>query len=421
MSVGSGFIAARTTTGSPFVTPPSIAAGAVRRAAAIRLDLVVRLRAAQARKCEAVADLDALDRLDAHERRREARVEAVGLLRVRAQAGRNARRHDLDDAAERVAVRPRGIGRGPPARLRRLAADLDDAAGHLDADLGEERLRDRAGGDLDRSLARARALERVADVVVAELERPREVGVTGARERDRRRALSARLARGRPRAHPPLPVRVVAVADDERERRSEREAVAQAGEHLDLVLLELLPRAAPVALPAAVEICGDRVAVEPEAGGQPGEDRDERRPVRLARGREARASRGQAYGVPHGLHRRGDARPELERSHALGEQHLEPGDDRAPARRAAAAVAVSGYGRSTSVWPGGELDEHLVALGGRVHDEVRVRRRPAARRRARENCRACGSACKNAVAVPPSPMTTGLSDGSPARIAASVR
>ena len=42
----------------------------------------------------------------------------------------------------------------------------------------------------------------------------------------------------------------------------------------------------------------------------------------------------------------------------------------APARRAAAAVAVSGYGRSTSVWPGAHLDEHLVTLGRRVDDEV---------------------------------------------------
>ena len=64
---------------------------------------------------------------------------------------------------------------------------------------------------------------------------------------------------------------------DERERRPERHAVTQAGEHLDLVLLELLPRAAPVALSAPPEVVVDRVAVESQPGRKPGQDRDERR------------------------------------------------------------------------------------------------------------------------------------------------
>ena len=77
--------------------------------------------------------------------------------------------------------------------------------------------------------------------------------------------LPVRLALGRPRAHPPRPVLVVAVADDERERRAERPAVAQAGEHLDVVLLDLLARAAAVALLAAAEVGVDRGAVERRA------------------------------------------------------------------------------------------------------------------------------------------------------------
>src|SRR3990172_7018513 len=52
--------------------------------------------------------------------------------------------------------------------------------------------------------------------------------------------LAGRLALRRPRAHPPRPVRVVAVAHDERERRPERAAVPEPGEHLHLVGLELL-------------------------------------------------------------------------------------------------------------------------------------------------------------------------------------
>ena len=42
----------------------------------------------------------------------------------------------------------------------------------------------------------------------------------------------------------------------------------KAGEHLDPVLLELLARAAPVALLAAAQVGVDRVALEDEARGQ---------------------------------------------------------------------------------------------------------------------------------------------------------
>src|SRR6185437_14632017 len=82
------------------------------------------------------------------------------------------------------------------------------------------------------------------------------------------------------------PVLVVEVADDERERRPQGAAVPQPGEHLDGVLLELLPRAAAVALLPTREVGVDRVTVEDEAGRQPADDRHERGPVRLAGGRE---------------------------------------------------------------------------------------------------------------------------------------
>ena len=141
----------------------------------------------------------------------------------------------LDDAADGVAF---GAG---------LVDLLLERLGHhpaedVDADLRQQRLRNRAGGDRDRSLAGARPLERVARVGEPVLERAREVGVPGPRQRHRLRPLARGLALGRPRAHPPLPVGVVAVADDQGERRPERAAVTQAGEHLDRVLLELLAR-----------------------------------------------------------------------------------------------------------------------------------------------------------------------------------
>jgi hypothetical protein len=55
---------------------------------------------------------------------------------------------------------------------------------------------------------------------------------------------------------------MIAVADDERERRSERLSLAQPGQHLDLVLLDLLPGRAAVTLLAPAQIGLDRVSIE---------------------------------------------------------------------------------------------------------------------------------------------------------------
>src|SRR5207253_1257191 len=125
--------------------------------------------------------------------------------------------------------------------------------------------------------------ERVADVGETELQHAGEVSVARARQRDGLRPLAIGLALRRPRAHPPRPALVVAVADDERERRAERSPVPEPGEHLDLIGLDLLPRAAPVALLAPPQIGVDRVLLEQEPGGEAGDDRDEGGPVRLAR------------------------------------------------------------------------------------------------------------------------------------------
>ena len=159
MSVGSGFIAARTTISSPFETPASMPPARFDVRPLVGADLVVRLRAAQPGEREAVADLDALHRLDPHHRRREPRVEPILLARVRAEPRRDAARPHLDAAAERVAILARLVdGRGIRSRLgQRLAR-------HLDPDLAEERLRHGAGRDVDRGVPRRRPLERVADV-----------------------------------------------------------------------------------------------------------------------------------------------------------------------------------------------------------------------------------------------------------------
>ena len=127
---------------------------------------------------------------------------------------------DLEDAADGVAGRARlvdpgdhrrlGVGvraaqrRGVglvarPGRVGRIdghAADLGRERPDLDAELAQERPGDAAGRDPRRRLARGRALEHVADVVEAVLERAGEVGMTGPDAGDRRRPLVAVLGRG---------------------------------------------------------------------------------------------------------------------------------------------------------------------------------------------------------------------------------
>ena len=206
----------------------------------------------------------------------------------------------------------------------------------------EERLRHGAGGNVDRRVPRGRALERVADVREPVLLYAGEVRVTGPWEGDRLRPLPLGLALGRPGAHPPRPVPVVAVADDERERRAERATVAEAGKHLDLVRLDLLARRAPVALLAAAQVRVDRRAVEHEPGRQARDDRDESRPVRLA-GRcqlerhpanpKARRIAGTGAGRP--VQSSNDAAP-------CATSTSSPSSTRAPAAAAAAAVAERG-------------------------------------------------------------------------------
>ncbi len=84
---------------------------------------------------------------------------------------------------------------------------------------------------------------------------------------------------------------MVPVGDDERKRSSERPPVAEAGQHLDAVGLDLLTRTAPVSPLAPAQVGVDRVPVEHEPRGQPGHDRDQRRPVRLPGGRQLQRHR----------------------------------------------------------------------------------------------------------------------------------
>ena len=157
---------------------------------------------------EAVADLHALDGLDAHEGAGQPGVEAAVPVHVGAQARRQSVDDDLDDAAEGVAVlvglvdagdhRGAGlgveaahrvgveaslvVGLGDGARGRGDAAELDDVADDLGTDRLEEEVRgDPAEGDAGGGLAGGRALEDRAGLVEVVLLHADEVGVPGTR------------------------------------------------------------------------------------------------------------------------------------------------------------------------------------------------------------------------------------------------
>ena len=85
---------------------------------------------------------------------------------------------------------------------------------------------------------------------------------------------------------------MIAVPDDERQRRAQRPAVPQAGEHLDLVRLERLPRAATVPLLAPPQVGVDGFPIDRQAGRQASDDRDQSGAVRLARADEAQSHAG---------------------------------------------------------------------------------------------------------------------------------
>src|SRR5207245_9220850 len=90
-------------------------------------------------------------------------------------------------------------------------------------------------------LARARPLDDVADVLVSELQRAGEIGVTRTQPRDRVGRLGDRLD-----THYALPVHRIAIQDLQRDRRAGRATLANAAGDAHLVALDLLSRAAPV-------------------------------------------------------------------------------------------------------------------------------------------------------------------------------
>ena len=416
MSVGSGFIAARTTTSSPFVTPPSSPPAR----------LVARCRPGRISSCASEPRAP---------RKRDPSPISTALtawMPISAPASRASRR------SSRVAYEPSPGGtpvaltstmppsvsrssraastarRAPPRRPRRR---LDHVARRPDAELGEERLRDRARRDQHGGLARAGALEGVADVFVAELERagrsacPGRGSVTGfvplpcgspsgghgliphaqfswSRLRTTRRAASPACARGAGR-RAPRPASV----------------------------LDALARAPAVPLLAAREVGVDRLAVEREPGRQAGDDPDERGPVRLARPLSASASSRKATAAPYRAAARmtssGAGTPVQSSNDAApcATSTSRPSSTRAPAARAASAPSQTrGRAGRPASGPGGARRAPASRTGVALTTQVGIRRRAAASapRREKRSTVAPPAAARARTQRPrrPPPMTT---------------
>jgi hypothetical protein len=156
---------------------------------------------------------------------------------------------------------------------------------HLDPEPAQERLGEPARGHPRGGLARARALEHVAHVGEAVLLHPREIRVPGPRQVD-----LVHLGVDRPRIHPLLPVRVVAVRDPHGDRAAKGAAVADARRHLAAVGLDLHAAAAPVAELPPGEVAVEVLGAELQPGRKALDDRHEPRPVRFPRRGEAKCS-----------------------------------------------------------------------------------------------------------------------------------
>ncbi|KXW71501.1 hypothetical protein MPHL43072_15880 [Mycolicibacterium phlei DSM 43072] len=154
----------------------------------------------------------------------------------------------------------RGLRRRADVRLG--GADGDDVRDHLDAErLLEEVAGDGAGGDAGRGLAGAGALQHRAGVVEAVLEHARVVGVAGPGPGQRRVAGAFGQLSGVDgvRRHHRLPLGPLGVADLDRDRPAQCDAVAHPGQHRDQVLFELHPGAAAVPQTTAGQLCRDVV------------------------------------------------------------------------------------------------------------------------------------------------------------------
>ena len=173
-------------------------------------------------------------------------------------------------APHRVGIEPIDVvGQGQNGTLGHAhGADRERVRNESDAELAEERSRNGAESHTRCGLARARALEHRPRLVEAVLLHADEIGVTGARARERRTATARELGGvDGVGAHDRGPLGPLGVADAQGDRASHAHAVAHAARDRQLVLLELHARSAPVAELAALHVGLNRLAQHGHARG----------------------------------------------------------------------------------------------------------------------------------------------------------
>ena len=250
--------------------------------------------AAPAGGLEAVADLDTLDRLDAHYRGSELAVEPAVTADERSQAHRQTDRDRFDDAAQGVAVllgrfdlrdhRRFGrlvecphravVDRRQVAGLRRRTvirgriANRDDVGDDLDSEgLAEELPRDGTGSDAGGGLAGAGPLEHRARVVEFVLEHAGVVGVAGPWPGQGGVARDVQCGGiHRVGGHHSFPLGPFGVADLDGDRTPQCHAMPKAGQHGDLVAFELHPGPPAITEATAGQLIGNVVRRDTQAG-----------------------------------------------------------------------------------------------------------------------------------------------------------
>ncbi len=211
----------------------------------------------------------------------------------------------VDGAQRRAVVDPPDLlpgGRRPTGADR---AESDDAAGDLDAEPGEEHLREGARGDSRRGLARRGALEDVAQVAAQVLLAAGEVGVAGPRALQAPQLGESRIDLSRRR-------RAIARCQLAASRFSIQSAIGEprvspartpARIWRDIALDLHAPPAAMAVLPAG-EIARQQFDVDREACRHAGEDRGEAGPVAFAGGGEGESAEQSGVSLPEGPRRR---------------------------------------------------------------------------------------------------------------------
>src|SRR5579884_1967102 len=145
----------------------------------------------------------------------------------------------------------------------------------------QENLRDGACRHAGSGFAGAGPFQDVAGVAVIELERSRQIGVTGTWTRDS--PFGRGFGRDFPDGHDFGPVGPVTVFDQHGDRAADRFAVADAGENLDMVSFDFHSSAASISALAALQFVIDKVEVDRQVRGNTFDECNQRLSMRFAR------------------------------------------------------------------------------------------------------------------------------------------